>query len=139
MKNIKTLSELEDKYIGKKGTPERTAYEKELADLMIGYQVKNARIKLDLTQEELAERIHKKRSFISRVENDGSNLTIKTLREIVEKGLGGKLNIELNIYFQFLFKILQSFSKSVLSVKEKAKSFGRFLTRFIIDSRSFHF
>ena len=64
---------------------------------MIGYQVKNARIKLDLTQEELAERIHKKRSFISRVENDGSNLTIKTLREIVEKGLGGKLNIELNI------------------------------------------
>ena len=53
MKNIKTLSELEDKYIGKKGTPERTAYEKELADLMIGYQVKNARIKLDLTQEEL--------------------------------------------------------------------------------------
>lgn len=97
MKNIKTLSELEDKYIGKKGTPERTAYEKELADLMIGYQVKNARIKLDLTQEELAERIHKKRSFISRVENDGSNLTIKTLREIVEKGLGGKLNIELNI------------------------------------------
>lgn len=97
MKNIKTLSELEDKYIGKKGTPERTAYEKELADLMIGYQVKNARIKLDLTQEELAERIHKKRSFISRVENDGSSLTIKTLREIVEKGLGGKLNIELNI------------------------------------------
>ena len=55
------------------------------------------RIEKQLTQEELAERIHKKRSFISRVENDGSNLTIKTLREIVEKGLGGKLNIELNI------------------------------------------
>ena len=53
--------------------------------------------KMSITQEELAERIHKKRSFISRVENDGSNLTIKTLREIVEKGLGGKLNIELNI------------------------------------------
>ena len=83
MKNIKTLSELEDKYIGEKGTPERTAYEKELADLMIGYQVKNARIKLDLTQEELAERIHKKRSFISRVENDGSNLTLKVIMEVV--------------------------------------------------------
>ena len=92
--NTKTLSELEDKYVGKQGTPERDAYEKELSDLMIGLQVRNARIKLDLTQEELAERINKKRAFISRIENDGSNLTIKTLRDIVERGLGGKLNIE---------------------------------------------
>lgn len=97
MNNIKTLSELEDKYIGLKGTPERDAYEKELSDLMIGYQVRNARIKLDLTQEELAERINKKRTFISRIENDGSNLTIKTLRDIVERGLGGKLNIEVQL------------------------------------------
>ena len=92
--NTKTLSELEDKYVGKQGTPERDAYEKELSDLMIGFQVRNARIKLDLTQEELAERINKKRAFISRIENDGSNLTIKTLRDIVERGLGSKLNIE---------------------------------------------
>ena len=92
--NTKTLSELEDKYVGKQGTPERDAYEKELSDLMIGFQVRNARIKLDLTQEELAERINKKRAFISRIENDGSNLTIKTLRDIVERGLGGKQNIE---------------------------------------------
>ena len=92
--NTKTLSELEDKYVGKQGTPERDAYEKELSDLMIGFQVRNARIKLDLTQEELAERINKKRAFISRIENDGSNLTIKTLRDIEERGLGGKLNIE---------------------------------------------
>lgn len=97
MNNIKTLSELEDKYIGLKGTPERDTYEKELSDLMIGYQVRNARIKLDLTQEELAERINKKRTFISRIENDGSNLTIKTLRDIVERGLGGKLNIEVQL------------------------------------------
>ncbi|GFI00384.1 hypothetical protein IMSAGC004_02792 [Bacteroidaceae bacterium] len=65
--NTKTLSELEDKYVGKQGTPERDAYEKELSDLMIGFQVRNARIKLDLTQEELAERINKKRAFISRI------------------------------------------------------------------------
>ena len=90
----KTLSELEDKYVGKQGTPERDAYEKELFYLMIGFQVRSSRIKLDLTQEELAERINKKRAFISRIENDGSNLTIKTLRDIVERGLGGKLNIE---------------------------------------------
>ena len=93
----KTLSQLEDKYIGAKGTQEREQYEKDLADLMIGYQIRDGRIKLDLTQEDLAERIGKKREFISRIENDGSNLTIKTLRDIVEKGLGGTLKIEVTI------------------------------------------
>lgn len=97
MKNIKTLSELEDKYVGKKGTKERDEYEKEISDLMIGYQVRDARIRLDLTQEELAERVNKKRAFISRIENDGSNLTIKTLRDIVERGLGGNLKIEVQV------------------------------------------
>lgn len=97
MKNIKTLSELEDKYIGKRGTREREEYETELADLMIGMQVRDARIRLDLTQEELAERVDKKRAFISRIENNGSNLTIKTLRDIVERGLGGKLSIQVRL------------------------------------------
>lgn len=95
--NTKTLSQLEDKFIGKKGTIERDRYEKELSDLMIGCQIRNGRLKLDLTQEDLAERIGKKREFISRIENDGSNLTIKTLRDIVEVGLGGKLKIEVSL------------------------------------------
>ena len=91
------FSELEDKYIGPIGSASREKYEKELSDLMIGHQIRNGRIKLDLTQQDLAERIGKKREFISRIENDGSNLTIKTLRDIVEKGLGGTLTIEVTI------------------------------------------
>ena len=93
----KTLSQLEDKYIGKKGSPVRDRYENEIADLLIGQQIRDGRIKLDLTQEDLAERIGKKREFISRIENDGSNITIKTLRDIVEVGLGGKLRIEVTL------------------------------------------
>ena len=95
--NTKTLSQLEDKYIGPRGSMKQERYEKEIADLMIGHQIRNGRIKLDLTQEDLAGRIGKKREFISRIENDGSNLTIKTLREIVEVGLGGSLKIEVTI------------------------------------------
>ena len=93
----KTLSQLEDNYIGRKGTPERNRYDEELEDLMIGYQIREGRKKLSLTQLDLAERIGKKREFISRIENDGSNLTIKTLRNIVEDGLGGKLRIEVTL------------------------------------------
>lgn len=87
----KTLSQLEDQYIGRKGTIERDRYEKELSDLRIGFQIRERRLELDLTQKDLAARIGKKREFISRIENDGSNLTIKTLRDIVEVGLGGTL------------------------------------------------
>ena len=93
----KTLSQLEDQYIGRKGTIERDRYEKELSDLRIGFQIRERRLELDLTQKDLAARIGKKREFISRIENDGSNLTIKTLRDIVEVGLGGTLRIEVSV------------------------------------------
>ena len=65
--------------------------------LRIGLKIRSAREKMHLTQAELAERIDKKRSFISKVENDGVNITLKTLYDIVEKGLGGKLKIEVKI------------------------------------------
>ncbi len=97
MKNITTLDELIDKHIGKDGTPARKEFDNNVRDLLIGYQLKDARIKLDLTQEELAERVNKKRSYISRVENDCGNITIKSLRNIVEQGLGGKLEILIHI------------------------------------------
>ena len=43
----------------------------------------------------VAEIVNKKREYISRIENNGSNLTLKTLFDIVEKGLGGKVKISI--------------------------------------------
>lgn len=51
---------------------------------------------MNLTQAQLADRINKKRTFISKVENDGENITLKTLFDIVERGLGGKLSINID-------------------------------------------
>ena len=50
-----------------------------------------------MTQKELAQIKKKKRTYISRVENNGSNITLSTLFDIVEKGLGGKVNISIDI------------------------------------------
>jgi transcriptional regulator with XRE-family HTH domain len=50
-----------------------------------------------MTQEELGQIIDKKRTYISRVENDGSNITLSTLFDIVEKGLGGKVSISIDV------------------------------------------
>lgn len=49
----------------------------------------------NLTQEELAEKVGKKRSYISRIESEeGNNIKFKTLKDVVEKGFGKKLKIE---------------------------------------------
>ena len=69
MKNIQTLDQLKDKYYGKVGSPERDRLENELEALRIGFKIKSAREQLNLTQEQLADRIEKKRSYISKIEN----------------------------------------------------------------------
>ena len=50
-----------------------------------------------MTQEELGQIIDKKRTYISRVENDGSNITLSTLFDFVGKGLGGKVSISIDV------------------------------------------
>ena len=61
----------------------------------IGKMLKEARELNNLTQEELARKVGKKRSYISRIEGeDGSNIKFKTLKEVVEKGFGQKIKIE---------------------------------------------
>lgn len=93
MKNTKTLDQLKTQYYGEVGTPERDRIERELEALHIGFKLRSAREQLCLTQEEVAKRINKKRTFISKVETDGENITLKTLFDVVERGLGGRLKI----------------------------------------------
>jgi transcriptional regulator with XRE-family HTH domain len=59
--------------------------------------LKKAREEKQLTQTELGELVDKKREYISKIENNGSNLTLKTLYDIVEKGLGGKVKISIEM------------------------------------------
>jgi ribosome-binding protein aMBF1 (putative translation factor) len=95
--NIKTLDQIKNQYYGEIGTPERDRLESELASLRIGYKIRAAREKNGMTQEELASRINKKRAYISKIENDGENITLRTLFDVVERGLGGKLKISVEI------------------------------------------
>jgi len=95
--NIKTWSQIKDSHFGKKGTSRRDQLDREFEAFKIGLLLRNARESKKMTQEDLAKVIDKKRTYISRVENDGSNITLKTLFEIVEKGLGGKVTIGIKI------------------------------------------
>ncbi|MFO7829330.1 MAG: helix-turn-helix transcriptional regulator [Bacteroidales bacterium] len=93
----KSWKEIKDKVYGKIGTERRDELERETESFKIGLLLRKAREEKHLTQQQLGEIINKKRTFISRVENDGSNITLKTLYDIVEKGLGGKVNISIDI------------------------------------------
>ena len=68
-----TLGEIEDKYIGKKGTPKRDKYEVDLqTDVhshFIGEAIKQARLSKNMTQEELGSLIGVQRAQISRIES----------------------------------------------------------------------
>ena len=73
-------------------------FEMKISGRHIGEMLKEAREKRQLTQEQLAQKVGKKRSYISKVETDyGNNIKLQTLKEIVEKGFDGtvKINLEL--------------------------------------------
>ena len=96
-KDIATWSQIKDQVYGEKGTERRDNLEREAESFKIGLLLKKARESRHMTQEELGLIIDKKRTYISRVENDGSNITLSTLFDIVEKGLGGKVSISIDI------------------------------------------
>lgn len=93
----KSWKDIKDNVYGKKGTERRDELERDFESFKIGLLLRNAREEKNLTQKQLGELIDKKRTYISRVENNGSNLTLKTLFDIVEKGLGGKVNISIEV------------------------------------------
>jgi len=93
----KTWKEIKDTVYGKKGTERRDQLDRDFESFKIGLLLRNAREEKKLTQQELANLVDKKRTYISRVENNGSNVTLKTLFDIVEKGLGGKVNISIKV------------------------------------------
>lgn len=61
----------------------------------IGEILKEARERKNLTQKQLADRVGKKRAYISKIEGEkGSNIKVQTLIDIVENGLGGEVLID---------------------------------------------
>jgi len=77
-----TISEMEDKYIGKKGTTERDAYEYELKMELLGRMIKTTRKEKNMTQEELGKIIGVNKSQISKLENHANSATIETIMKV---------------------------------------------------------
>lgn len=86
---------LDNKY-GKEGTPTREKYEQEFEAFKIGVLIQEARKQRQMTQEDLAIKSGTTKNYISRIENDSSDIRLTTLMRIVREGLGGHLKLSLD-------------------------------------------
>ncbi|MEZ4773057.1 MAG: helix-turn-helix transcriptional regulator [Bacteroidia bacterium] len=96
-KNITTLSEILDDKYGKRGSEKREKWEQEFEAFRLGVLLEEARIKLGMTQEELAQKCGTNKSYISRIENDASDIRLSTLMKIIQRGLGGQLKLTIEV------------------------------------------
>jgi len=97
IKNPKTINDLFDQKYGEKGSKKRSDFEQRSDAYMVAELVKESRKKAHLTQQQLAEKLNVKRTYISKIERASSDVRISTLRKIIEIGLGGKLNISVEL------------------------------------------
>lgn len=81
------------KRYGKRGTEKRTAFEIKAKAFLIGEGIKEERHLAKLTQEQLAEKMGAKKSFISSIENGKSDIQLSTLYRLLEFGLGKKVEL----------------------------------------------
>ncbi len=92
-KDITTFNEHLTNRYGKRGTETRTEFEIKAKAFLIGEVIKEERRIAKMTQEQLAEKIGAKKSFISRIENGRSDILLSTLYRLLEFGLGKKVEL----------------------------------------------
>ena len=102
-KKMKTysLSEMKDRYIGKRGTIERDEYEYQLRMDILGRMIKATRKERNLTQEELGELVGVKKAQISKIENSANSATIETILKVF-KALKAEINFNVKIEEEFV-------------------------------------
>jgi len=95
--NLTSWDDHLDKKYGVTGTPSREKYEEEFEAFKIGVLIQEARKKQNLTQGQLAEKVGTTKNYISRIENNASDIRLSTLMRIIREGLGGHLKLSMEI------------------------------------------
>ncbi|MEJ7661799.1 MAG: helix-turn-helix transcriptional regulator [Hymenobacter sp.] len=78
---------------GERGTPAREEFEEGFESFKLGVMLQELHKEKGLTQAQLAEKCGTTKTYISRIENDASDIRLSTLMRIVREGLGGHLKL----------------------------------------------
>lgn len=94
--NLTSFSDHLDAQYGKIGTEKREAYEEGFEAFRLGVMIQELRKGQGLTQEQLAQKCGTTKTYISRIENNASDIRLSTLMRIVREGLGGHLKLSVD-------------------------------------------
>jgi DNA-binding XRE family transcriptional regulator len=89
---LHNVDDLLDERYGKRGTPEREDFRKKALSWYYGEILKEKRKELKITQKELAEKIGKKREYISLLERGETDMQLSTFLSIIQ-ALGLKISL----------------------------------------------
>lgn len=95
--NLTSFADHLDSQYGKKGTAKREKYEEGYEAFKLGVMLQELRKEKGLTQEQLAEKCGTTKTYISRIENNASDIRVSTLMRIIHEGLGGHLKFSVDI------------------------------------------
>jgi HTH-type transcriptional regulator / antitoxin HipB len=94
--NLTSWDDHIDNKHGKLGTKSRDKYEQGFQTFKLGVLLEDARKKKNLTQEQLAIKCGTTKNYISRIENNNSDIRLSTLMRIINDGLDGQLKLSVN-------------------------------------------
>ena len=90
---VVTFKQHLDKEYGKRGSKTREKYEQGYEAFKLGVMLQELREKNNMTQEQLAEKCGTTKNYISRIENDASDIRLSTLIRIINEGFGVRLHL----------------------------------------------
>ena len=93
--NLTSFEDHLDQQYGKVGTPEREKFEEGFEAFKLGVMIQELRKENGLTQEQLAEKCGTTKTYISRIENNASDIRLSTLMRIVREGFGKQLRLSI--------------------------------------------
>ena len=95
--NLTSFAEHLDNQYGKRGTKIRDQYEREFEAFKLGVVLQELRKEQGLTQKELADKCGITKNYISKIENNASNVRVTTLMKIMQEGFGRHLKFSVDI------------------------------------------
>lgn len=93
--NLTSFEDHLDQQYGKRGTPERERFEEGFEAFKLGVMIQELRKENGLTQEQLAKKCGTTKTYISRIENNASDIRLSTLMRIIREGFGRQLRLSI--------------------------------------------
>lgn len=96
-KNLISFADHLNHQYGERGSVEREKFEESFEAFKLGIMLQEMRKEKGLTQEQLAEKCGTTKTYISRIENNASDIRLSTLMRIFREGFGKHLRLSVEI------------------------------------------